>query len=91
MEQEKGECNGEDEDKGPQQEVNGVVLTVTAERAGGSPRPANGRQSLPNLDPSPQPSHNESGSRSDRDSDGELNSSDSAGDDEKEPRPAKWK
>jgi hypothetical protein len=91
VEQEKGECNGEDEDKGPQQEVNGVVLAVTAERAGGSPRPANGRQSLPNLDPSPQPSHNESGSRSDRDSDGELNSSDSAGDDEKEPRPAKRK
>jgi hypothetical protein len=91
VEQEKGECNGEDEDKGPQQELNGVAPAVTAERAGGSPRPANGRQSLPNLEPSPEPSHNEAGSRSDRDSDDELNSSDSAGDDEKEPRPAKRK
>merc|ERR1711977_561294 len=49
------------------------------------------RQSLPNLDPSPEPSHNEAGSRCDRDGDDELNSSDSAGDDEKEPRPAKRK
>ncbi|KAF4628752.1 hypothetical protein G7Y89_g9401 [Cudoniella acicularis] len=48
------------------------TLLVTAERAGGSLRPANRR-------------------RSDRDSDDELNSSDSARDDEKEPRPTKRK
>jgi hypothetical protein len=68
-----------------------VAPAVTAERAGGSPRPANGRQSFPNLELSLEPSYNEARSRSDRDSDDELNSSDSAGDDEKEPRPAKWK
>jgi len=90
-EQEKGEGNSEDEDEGPHQEMNVVAPVVTAERAGGSPRPANRRQSLPNLDPSPEPSHNEAGSRCGRDSDDELNSSDSAGDDEKEPRPAKRK
>ena len=88
--EDEGECNGGDEDEGPQQGVNGMAPAVTAERAGGSPRPANRRQSLPNLDPSPEPSHNEAGSRSDRDSDDELDSSDSAGDDE-EPRPAKRK
>jgi hypothetical protein len=80
-----------DEGARKQQEVNGVAPAVTAERAGRSPRPANGRQSLPNLDPSLEPSHNEAGSRSDRDSDDELNSSDSDRDDEKEPRPAKRK
>jgi hypothetical protein len=89
--QEKDEGNGEDEDEGPQQEVNGVAPAIMAERVGGSPRPANRRQSLPNLDPSPEPSRNEAGSRSDRDSDDELNSTDSAEDDEKKPRPAKRK
>ncbi|KAH8787553.1 hypothetical protein F5882DRAFT_110926 [Hyaloscypha sp. PMI_1271] len=74
-----------------QQEVNGVAPAVTAERAGGSPRLANGRQSLPNLDPTPEPSHNEAGSRSGRDSDDELNSSDSPEDNEKKPCPAKRK
>jgi hypothetical protein len=89
--QEKDEGSSEDEDEGPQQEMNIVALVVTAERAGGSPRPANRRQSLPNLDPSPEPSHNEAGSRSGGDSDNELNSTDSAEDDEKKPRPAKRK
>jgi hypothetical protein len=87
----KDEGNSEDEDEGPQQEMNVVAPVVTAERAGGSPRPANRRQSLPNLDPSPEPSHNEAGSRSGGDSDDELNSTDSAEDDEKKPRPAKRK
>merc|ERR1711964_638193 len=91
QEQEKEEGNSEDEDEGPEQEMNIITPVVTAERAGGSPRPANRRQSLPNLDPSPEPSHNEAGSRCGRDSDDELNSSDSAGDDEEEPRPAKRK
>merc|ERR1719262_1320594 len=89
VEQEKGEGNSEDEDEGPEQEMNIVTPVVTAERAGGSPRPANRQQLLPNLDPSPEPSHNEAGSRCGRDSDDELNSSDSAGDDVDEPRPAK--
>merc|ERR1711900_149722 len=83
--------NSEDEDEGPGQEMNIVTPVVTAERAGGSPRPANRQQLLPNLDPSPEPSHNEAGSRCGRDSDDELNSSDSAGDDVDEPRPAKRK
>jgi hypothetical protein len=52
QEQEKDEGNSEDEDEGPQQEMNIVAPVVTAERASGSPRPANQRQSLPNLDPS---------------------------------------
>jgi hypothetical protein len=91
QEQEKDEGNSEDEDEGPQQEMNVVAPVVTAERAGGSPRLANRRQSLPNLDPSPEPSHNEAGSRSGGDSDDELNSTDSAEDDEKKPCPAKRK
>ncbi|MCJ1357476.1 MAG: hypothetical protein MMC33_007472 [Icmadophila ericetorum] len=91
LEQEKDEGHGEDEDEGPQQEVNIAAPAETAESVGGSPRLANRKQSLPNLDLSPEPSHNEAGSRSDRDSDDELNSSDSAGDDEKEPRPTKRK
>ncbi|KAH6694352.1 hypothetical protein BKA61DRAFT_711903 [Leptodontidium sp. MPI-SDFR-AT-0119] len=91
VEQQKDEANSEDEDEGPQQVVNGVAPAATAEMAGGSPRPANRWQSLPNFDPPPEPRHNEAGSRCDRDSDDELNSSDSAGDDEKEPRPAKRK
>ena len=90
VEQEKDEGYGEDEDEGPQQEVNVVAPAVTAEKAGGSPGPANGRQSLPNLDPSPEPNHDEAGSRSDRDSDDELNNTESDEDDE-EPRPAKRK
>jgi hypothetical protein len=56
-----------------------------------SPRPTNGRQSLPNLDPSPGPSHGEAGSRRDHDSGDELNSNDSAEDEEEVPRPAKRK
>jgi len=91
VEQEQDEGHNGGEDEGPQQEMNIVAPVVTAERAGGSPRPANRRQSLPNLDPSPEPSHNEAGIRCDLNSDDELNSSDSAGDDEKEPRPAKRK
>jgi len=71
--------------------MNVVAPVVTAERASGSPRPANRRQSLPNLDPSPEPSHNKGGSRSGGDSDDELNSIDSAEDDEKKLRPAKRK
>ena len=77
-----------DEDNGTQQEVNVVAVVVTAERASGSPRPANGRQSLPNLDPPLEPSHNEAGC--DSDSDGELNNTESDKDDE-EPRPMKRK
>jgi hypothetical protein len=80
-----------DEWASEQQEVNGVAPAVTAERAGGSPRPANGQQSLPNLDPSLEPSYNEAGSRSNRDSDDELNSTDSDGDNEEEPCPTKRK
>jgi hypothetical protein len=91
VEQEKDEGNGEDEDDEPQQEVNGVAPAVMAERVGGSLRPANGQQSLPNLDPSPELSHKEAGSRNHCDSDDELNSTDLAEDDEKKPRPAKRK
>jgi hypothetical protein len=91
VEQEEGEANNENEDEGPQQEVNGMAPAVMVERASGSPKPASRRQSLPNLDPSPEPSHNEAGSRSVRDSDDELNSSDSTRDDKEEPRPAKRK
>ncbi|KAH6662058.1 hypothetical protein B0J14DRAFT_571244 [Halenospora varia] len=91
VEQEQDKGNTEDEDKGPQQEMNIVAPVVTAERPGGSPRPANRRQSLPNLNPSPETSHNEAGSRSGGDSDDELNSTDSVEDDEKKPRPAKRK
>ncbi|KAG4440623.1 hypothetical protein IFR05_003882, partial [Cadophora sp. M221] len=90
-EQEQDEGHGEDEDEGPQQEVNIVAPAETAEKVGGSPRPANARQSFPNLEQSPEPNHNKAGSRSDYDSDGELNSTDSAEDDEKKPRPAKRK
>ena len=90
-EQEKGEGNSKDKDEGPQQEMTVVAPVVTAERAGGSPRPSNRRQSLPNLDPSPEPSHNEAGGRCGRDSDDELNSSDSARHNEKEQRLAKRK
>lgn len=65
VEPEKDEGNSEDEDEGPQQEMNVVAPVVTAERVGGSPRPANRRPSLPNLEQSPEPNHNEAGSRSD--------------------------
>ena len=91
VEQEQDEGNTEDEDEGPQQEMNVVAPVVTAEGAGGSPRPANRWQSLPSVDPSPETSHNEAGSRSGGGSDDELNSTDSAEDDEKKPRPAKRK
>jgi hypothetical protein len=91
-EQKKDDGDTEDEDEGPQQEMNAVTPVVTAERAGAILRLANRRQSLPNLDPSPEPSHNEaSRSGGDCDSDDELNSTDSAEDNEKEPRPAKRK
>merc|ERR1711939_557475 len=89
--QEKDEENSEDGDEGPQQAINIGAPVVTAERAGGSPRPANRQQSLPNLDPSPESSHSEAGSRSGGDSDDELNTTNSAEDDEKKPRPAKRK
>ena len=91
VEPEKDEGNSEDEDEGPQQEMNVVAPVVTAERVGGSPRPANRRPSLPNLEQSPEPNHNEAGSRSDHDNDDELNSANSAEDDVKKPRPAKRK
>merc|ERR1711900_44402 len=87
----KDEDNSEDGDEGPEQEINIGAPVVTAERAGGSPRPANRQQSLPNLDPSPESSHSEAGSRSGGDSDDELNTTNSAEDDEKKPRPAKRK
>jgi hypothetical protein len=77
-----------DKDNRTQQEVNVVAVVVTAERAGGSLRPANGQQSLPNLDPLLEPSHNEAGC--DSDSDGELNNTESDEDDE-ELRPMKRK
>jgi hypothetical protein len=35
------EGNSEDEDERPQQEMNVMAPVVTAERTGGSPRPAN--------------------------------------------------
>merc|ERR1711964_645025 len=85
------EGNNEDEEERPQEEMSVMAPVVTAERSGGSPRPANRRQSLPNLDPSPEPSHNEAGSRSGGDSADELNSTDSAEDDEKKARLAKRK
>jgi hypothetical protein len=91
LEQEKDEGHGEDKDEGPQQEVNIIAPAETAERVSRSPRPANRRQSLPNLEQSLEPNHNEAGSRSDHDSDDELNSTDSAEDDKKKPRPAKRK
>merc|ERR1711900_1181 len=87
----KDEDNSEDGDEGPEQEINIGAPVVTAERAGGSPRPANRQQSLPNLDPSPESSHSEAGSRSGGDSDDELNTTNSAEYDEKKPRPAKRK
>ncbi|KUJ16852.1 uncharacterized protein LY89DRAFT_669299 [Mollisia scopiformis] len=92
-EQKKDDGNTEDEDEGPQQEMNAVTQAVMAEGPGESPRVANRRQSLPNLDSSPEPSHNEARSRSggDSDSDDELNSTDLAEDNEEEPRPAKRK
>lgn len=90
-EQEKDKGNSEDEDEGPQQDINLVAPMVTPERADRSQRPANRRQSLPNLDPSPEPSHNEAGTRSGGDSDDEFNSTDSAEDDEKKPLYAKRK
>lgn len=62
---------------------------LAAKRSSGSIRLANRRQSLLNLNTSPEPSYYEAGS--DSDNDDELNSTDSAGDDEKEPRPAKRK
>jgi hypothetical protein len=65
-----------------------VAVIVTAERASRSLRPANGRQSLPNLDPLIKPSHNEAGY--DSDSDVELNNIESDEDDE-ELRPIKRK
>ena len=76
------------EDNGTQQEVNVVAAVVTAERASGSPRPANGQQSLLNLNLLLEPSYNEAGCNSD--SDGELNNTESDEDD-KEPRLMKRK
>ena len=60
-----------------------MTPAVMAKRVGGSPRPANRRQSLPNLDPPLKPSYNKAGSRSHRNSDDELNSTDIAEDDKK--------
>jgi hypothetical protein len=67
--------------------VNIIALAETAGGVSGSLKPANRRQSLPNL----EPNHNEAGSQSDYDSGDELNNTDSAEDDEKKPRPAKRK
>jgi hypothetical protein len=91
IEQEKDEGNNEDEDEGPQQEMNNMASAVMAERVSSSPRPASRQQPLPNLDSSPEPNYNEAGSRSNCDSDDELNSTDLAENDEKKPRPAKRK
>lgn len=93
QEKEKDKGNSEDEDKGPQQEMNVIALVVMAKRAGRSLRPANQRQSLPNLDLSLGPSHNKARSRSQSggDSDNKLNSTDLAKDDEKKPCLAKQK
>ncbi len=88
-EQGKDESNSEDADEGLQQELNILAPVLAAESAGGSTRLADRRQSLLNLDISPEPSYHEAGSNSDNDV--ELNSTDSTGDDEKEPRPAKRK
>jgi hypothetical protein len=71
--------------------MNIIALVVTAEGASRRLRLANRRQLLPNLDLSLEPSYNEAGSRSGGDSDDELNSTDSAEDNEKKPRPAKRK
>ena len=65
-----------------------MAVVVTAERAGGSLRPANRRQSLPNLNPLTEPSHNKAGC--DSDSDIKLNNIESDEDNE-EPRPIKRK
>jgi hypothetical protein len=91
VEQEKDEGNSEDQDDRPQQEMNVVATVAAAARAGRSPKPANRRQSHPNLDLSPEPNYNTAGSRSGGDSGDELNSTDSAEDNEKKPRPAKRK
>ena len=88
QEQEKDEGNSEDEDEGPKQEMNIIAPVATPERAGGSPRPANRRQSLPNRDPSPEPSQD--GAGSDSHSDDEPNNTDPEEDNE-EPRPTKRK
>jgi hypothetical protein len=91
VEQEQDEGNIEDKDEGLQQEMNVVAPVVMAERASESPRPANLRQLLPNLDLSSETSHNEGASRGGGGSDDKLNSTDSAEDDEKKPRSAKRK
>ena len=62
-----------------------------AKRASRSLRPANRRQSHSNLEPSLEPSYNEAGGQYNRDSDDELNYTDSDGDNKKEPCPAKRK
>jgi hypothetical protein len=89
-EQEKDRGNGCDEDEGPQQEENSVALVETAERIGRRPRPANRQQSLPNLDLSLEPDHNETRNRNIYNNDDELNSTDSDEDDQ-DPRSAKRK
>ncbi|TAQ85113.1 hypothetical protein B7494_g6565 [Chlorociboria aeruginascens] len=91
QEQKKNEGNTKNKNEGPQQEINVVALVIIAEKASRNPKLANRRQSLPNLDLFPEPSYNEAGSRSGSNSDDELNSTDSAEDDEKKPRPAKRK
>jgi len=91
QEQEKDEGNSEDKNEKPQQEVNVVAPVVTVESTSGSPRPANRRQSLHNLDLSLEPSQYEVGSRSVSDSDDDLISTDSAEDDKKKTRPTKRK
>ena len=68
--------------------MNVIAIMVTAKRANGSPRPINGQQSLLNLDPLLEPSHNEAGC--DNDNDVKLNNTESDKDD-KEPRPIKRK
>jgi hypothetical protein len=75
-EQEQDQGSSKDEAEGLQQEMNIVVIVVTTERASRSLRPASRRQSLPDLELSPEPSYNEAGSRYDRNSDDELNYTD---------------
>lgn len=80
--------------------ANGLAAALTAEKVGvirlsgkegGSPRPAGRQRLLPSGDPSPEPSHNEEGSRSDSHSNDELNNKADPDEDDGEPLPAKRK
>jgi hypothetical protein len=89
QEQEKDKGNTKNKDKGPQQEINVMALVVTAKRASRSPRLANRRQSLPNLNSSLEPSYHKAGSQSSGNSNNKLNSTNLAEDNKKKPHPTK--